>query len=216
MTASSDTHTNGSRESNNGTASYSMLEETKKAVETLLKLAKCQIPHECQQAIRDVKFTTANTGTPDFPCPFKETEAAGALKAVEAGIASSIADLALGPEKRKATVDLERASAFLFSTYLATIGGLDKGKPESKKLLKSMCHLVVCRYQGLTCAHRHRSSLCSVRPLPTSFSQPLRNQESRRILPSPRLPRSNHSIEHDWITRTQGRSDRLSRYHKFD
>jgi hypothetical protein len=115
-----------------------MLEETRKALETLLKLAKCQIPLECQQKIRDVKFTTANTGTPDFPCPFKETEAVGALKAVEAGIASSIANLALGDGTRKATVDLERASAFLFSTYLATIGGFDKGSPEAKKLLKSM------------------------------------------------------------------------------
>jgi hypothetical protein len=137
MTTTSRVDLNGSHKSN-GTTSYSMLEETKKALEALLKLAKCQIPLECQQAIRDVTFTTANTGTPDFPCPFKETETAGALKAIEAGIASSIADLSLGPKKREASVDLVRASAFLFSTYLATIGGFNKGQSKAKALLKSM------------------------------------------------------------------------------
>jgi hypothetical protein len=70
----------------------------------------------------------------------KENEATGALKAVEAGIASAIADLALGKQERRATVDLERASCFLFSTYLATIGGYDKGNPKSKALLKGTCH----------------------------------------------------------------------------
>jgi hypothetical protein len=124
----------------NGTSasSYSLLEETRDTVKALLRVAKCQIPQECRQAIVDVQFTTTNTGTPSFPCPFKETETAGALKAVEAGIASSIANLALGHKERRATVDLERASAFLFSTYLATIGGYDKANPKSKALLKGI------------------------------------------------------------------------------
>ncbi|KAF2432134.1 alpha-methylacyl-CoA racemase [Tothia fuscella] len=115
---------------------YNIAEETRNAVNSLLKVAKCQIPQECRQAILDVKFTSTNTGTPIFPCPFKETEAVGALKAVEAGIALSIANLSLEARERKATVDLERASAFLFSTYLATIGGYDKASTQSKALLK--------------------------------------------------------------------------------
>jgi hypothetical protein len=113
-----------------------VLEETQAALETLLRAAKCQIPSELKQRIRHVSFTNAYGGIPDFPCPFKETEAIGALKAVEAGIASAIADLALGQQGRKVVVDLERASCFLFSTYLATIGGCDKGNPKSKPLLK--------------------------------------------------------------------------------
>jgi hypothetical protein len=117
-------------------SSYSVLEETQTALDTLLRAAKCQIPPEVKQIIRDVSFTNAHTGIPDFPCPFKETEATGALKAVEAGIASAIAGLTLGQQKRKATVDLERTSCFLFSTYLATVGGYDKGNPKSKALLK--------------------------------------------------------------------------------
>lgn len=123
-----------------------MLDETKAALETLLKVAKSQIPTECRDTIRDVYFTTANTGTPDFPCPFKEAEATGALKAVEAGIASTIADLACGQRMRKAVVDLERASCFLFSTYLATVGGYNKSSPESKKFLKGMVLLGKCYY----------------------------------------------------------------------
>ena len=31
---------------------------------------------------------------------------------------------------------LERATAFLFSTYLATVGGLDKSNPKVKNILK--------------------------------------------------------------------------------
>jgi hypothetical protein len=117
---------------------YSVLDETQRALETLLRAAKCQIPPELKQTIRDVSFTKAHMGIPDFPCPFKETEATGALKAVEGGIASAIADLVLGQQHRKVTVDLERTACFLFSTYLATIDGYDKGNPKSKAMLKSM------------------------------------------------------------------------------
>lgn len=129
---------NGTCTTEGGTLSsnYSMLGETQKALDTLLKVAKSEIPSECIPLVKNVQFTTENTGTPDFPCPFKETEATGALKAVEAGIASAIAGLLLGEKERSAVVDLERASCFLFSTYLATVGGYDKANPKAKTLLK--------------------------------------------------------------------------------
>lgn len=117
---------------------YAVSKETQNALDALLRAAGDQIPPELITKIRQVKFTNAHTGIPDFPVPLKENEATGALKAVEAGIASAIADLALGQERRAATVNLERASCFLFSTYLATIGGFDKGNPKSKALLKGM------------------------------------------------------------------------------
>jgi hypothetical protein len=135
-----DSYSNGSHTTANGasssTSTYSMLGETQKALETLLKAAKSEIPSECVPLVKGVQFATENTGTPDFPCPFKETEATGALKAVEAGLASAIASLALGEKERNAVVDLERASCFLFSTYLATVGGFDKANPKAKTLLK--------------------------------------------------------------------------------
>jgi hypothetical protein len=133
-------HTNGvnGNHKTNGVPSdaYSVLEETKGALESLLRAAKCQIPPELKTRIQQVQFTSAHTGVPDFPVPLKENEATGALKAVEAGVASAIADLALGEQDRRASVNLERASCFLFSTYLATVGGYDKGNPKSKTLLK--------------------------------------------------------------------------------
>ncbi|KAF2092152.1 alpha-methylacyl-CoA racemase [Saccharata proteae CBS 121410] len=122
----------------NGTSEshYSMTEETQKTLDSLLQLAKSQIPPECRDIIAQTEFTTINTGSPYFPCPFKETEATSALKAVEAGMAASIANLIYGEKKRKVTVDLDRASAFLFSAYLSTVGGMNKGDPNVKSLLK--------------------------------------------------------------------------------
>jgi len=123
----------------NGTLSrrYSMRKETQQALRKLLQVAKGQIPRECRQLIAEASFTTSNAGVaPNFPCPFKETEAAGALKAVEGGIAAAIANLRYGAQARSITVDLERASCFLFSTYVATVGGYDKGNPKSRTLVK--------------------------------------------------------------------------------
>jgi hypothetical protein len=130
---------NGHHKTNGAhTNEYSVLKETQKALESLLRVAKCQIPTELKSRIQGVRFTHAHTGIPDFPVPLKENEETGALKAVEAGVASAIADLVLGEQERKASVNLERASCFLFSTYLATVGGYDKGNSKSKALLKGM------------------------------------------------------------------------------
>lgn len=115
---------------------YSLLDGTKTALEQLLARAKDNLPQEALPHISRIHFSTANTGTPYFPSPLKQTEAITALKAVEAGVASAIADLKDGSTTRSIDVDLERATAFLFSTYLATVGGMDKAHPKVKKLLK--------------------------------------------------------------------------------
>jgi hypothetical protein len=119
-----------------------LLSGTHSALQQLLHNAEGQLPAESLSHINRVQFSTANTGTPYFPSPLKQTEAISALKAVEAGVASSIADLRDGPKSRSINVDLERATAFLFSTYLATVGGLDKANPKVKKLLKGECRAV--------------------------------------------------------------------------
>ena len=117
---------------------YTLLDGTQTALEHLLARAHGQIPPESVANIKSVQFSTANTGSPYFPSPLKQTEAIGALKAVEAGVAAAIANLSDEPKERSINVDLERASAFLFSTYLATVGGMDKAHPKVKKLLKGM------------------------------------------------------------------------------
>ena len=124
------------RHADGTTHASTLLAGTQSALEQLLSKAKDNLPDESLPHIAKVNFSTANTGSPYFPSPLKQTEAISALKAVEAGVASTIADLADGSGNRHINVDLERASAFLFSTYLATVGGLDKSNPKAKKLLK--------------------------------------------------------------------------------
>lgn len=77
-----------------------------------------------------------------FPIPFKESETAVALKAIEGAVASSLADLKYGKSDRLIHVNLERATCFLFQAYLATIDGLGKLDKGVKAKLK-----------GITCAH---------------------------------------------------------------
>ncbi|KAF1945732.1 CoA-transferase family III [Clathrospora elynae] len=114
-----------------------LLAGTRSALEQLLFKVGNNLPEEAISHIAKVNFSTANTGSPYFPSPLKQTEAISALKAVEAGVASAIADLSDGSKIRTINVDLERATAFLFSTYLATVGGLDKSNPKVKKFLKN-------------------------------------------------------------------------------
>jgi hypothetical protein len=71
-----------------------------------------------------------------FPIPFKETETAAALKALEGSVACALADLKWGSKKREVDVDLERATCFLFQAYLATVDSLRKYDTGVKSKLK--------------------------------------------------------------------------------
>ncbi|KAF9741610.1 hypothetical protein PMIN02_004176 [Paraphaeosphaeria minitans] len=113
-----------------------LVDGTYVALDYLLGVVAAQLPRECLPHVARAHFSTANTGSPYFPSPLKQTEAISALKAVEAGLAASIADLDAELPERAIKVDLERASAFLFSTYLATVGGMDKAHPKVNKYLK--------------------------------------------------------------------------------
>lgn len=168
-----------------------LLTGTRSALDQLLVKAKDNLPQECLSHIAKVNFSTANTGTPYFPSPLKQTEAISALKAVEAGVASAIADLATTPKARKITVDLERATAFLFSTYLATVGGLDKAHPKVKKLLKGRVHRLQATPHICPNLVRHRPTPSTIHSLPETISQSLSDQECRRVLPPPWLTRSH-------------------------
>ena len=111
------------------------IQRTHIALEHLLAKSNGQIPEECLPHISNVRFLTASLGSPYFPSPLKQTEAISALKAVEAGVAATIADLAYGIPEGNVNVDMERASSFLFSTYLATLDGMDKFDAGVKPLL---------------------------------------------------------------------------------
>ena len=129
------------------TSTNTLLDGTHAALKHLLERVRAQLPEECLPHVARTHFSTKNTGSPYFPSPLKQTEAISALKAVEAGVAASIADLTTTPiPDRNIEVDLERASAFLFSTYLATVGGMDKAHPKVKKYLKGKTSLdMSCR-----------------------------------------------------------------------
>lgn len=116
---------------------YSATDGARRALEALKCLAASQLPPEVRGHLDNVVFSAyyADNGT-YFPCPFKETEAAAALKAVEASAVAAIADVRYGCQKRKLDVNLERTAAFLLSTYIATIGGLRKGDPDVRAKLK--------------------------------------------------------------------------------
>jgi hypothetical protein len=118
---------------------YSVLDGARKATQALRQLAADQLPPESFQYLDHVTLTTSTDGAQIyFPCPFKETEALVALKSVEASVVAAIAHLRFPQEdqKRKIEIDLERTATFLFSTYIATIGGLGKQDPKVKSKLK--------------------------------------------------------------------------------
>jgi hypothetical protein len=195
-------------ETNGSSELYNLLDGTKAALEQLLAKAKDNLPQEALPHISRIHFSTANTGSPYFPSPFKQTEAISALKAVEAGVAASIADLKDGSTPRKIDVDLERATAFLFSTYLATVGGMDKAHPKVKTLLKGKrCCVTVLEQLAKTSRYRFTSG--SIYSVSEVIGESVRDQESGRVLPSSRLFGSNQGAEHDWSGRTPSRSDRL-------
>ncbi|KAK6075848.1 CoA-transferase family III [Seiridium cupressi] len=95
-----------------------------------------RLPTEVRAIAKNVTFQTQRD-QPYFPIPFKETETAAALKAVEGAVASLLAGTsnASGSEKQ-ITVNLEKTTAFLFQAYLATVGGLGKLDKNVRSLLK--------------------------------------------------------------------------------
>ncbi len=121
-----------------GTQDYSMRDECQRVLERLLQLASDQIPDEFGKHINDVTFSTStDSNVVYFPCPFKETEAASGLKAIEGIVAAAIADLRYPSTKsRKIDVNLERATCALFAAYLSTVDGMDKTHPAVRTKLK--------------------------------------------------------------------------------
>lgn len=118
---------------------YSSVAESRKIFDQLCELGdKVALPPTIRDIRPNVKFTSSRD-QPYFPIPFKETETTAALKALEGCVASALADLKEGShQKRKITVNLEKATNFLFQTYIATVGGYGKLDKGVKSMLKGM------------------------------------------------------------------------------
>jgi len=118
---------------------YSVRDGCRRALQRLLQLAGQQLPGEVREHVKDVAFSTPKgRNVVHLPCPFQETEATSALKAVEACVAAAMADLRFSSKRRKIDVDTERATCFLFSAYLSTVDSMDKANPNVKSRLKGL------------------------------------------------------------------------------
>jgi hypothetical protein len=116
---------------------FSTLESAQTAVSSLIEDATLPIPLEVKALLRSkIEFTNATT--PILPCPFRQLEAAAALKAVEASIANAIGKQRFG-YVQDVTIDLQHATLFLFMAYLATVDGLGKLDKGVKAKLKGTC-----------------------------------------------------------------------------
>lgn len=115
---------------------YSSIKEAKRIVALLLNLV-C-LPKEVCQLVEHVSFTSSQD-YPYFPIPFKESEVASALKAIEASFACALQSTKeVIPRHCTITVNHEKVTAFLFETYLSRINGCGKVDSQVKEYLKGV------------------------------------------------------------------------------
>jgi hypothetical protein len=120
---------------------YSPLLEAQRILQYLCQQAGALgLPESLQDVAAQVKFVSDYDHV-YFPIPFKETETAAALKAVEGSVACLLADLKYGKQERTLSVSLEKTTNFLFQAYLATVDGLGKLDPAIKSKLKDTDYL---------------------------------------------------------------------------
>src|SRR5579862_1427302 len=112
---------------------FSTLESTQNAFKVLIDDISLNIPNEAKCLVQRTTFT--NVSSPIIPCPFRQLEAAAALKAVEAAVANAIGEKRFG-FAQDVTIDLQHAMLFLFMAYIATVDGFGKQDNEVKKKLK--------------------------------------------------------------------------------
>ncbi|KAE8452577.1 hypothetical protein EG329_013836 [Mollisiaceae sp. DMI_Dod_QoI] len=115
---------------------YSPLKETYRFFNLLRNDTEIfRLPPSFSDSMQNVAFES-DFSQVYFPIPLKETEIAAALKAVEGCVASALADLRGGQQRRMIKVNLEKTTCWLMSMYLAKIGGLSKLDDGVKDLLK--------------------------------------------------------------------------------
>ncbi len=187
---------------------YSSIAETSRIFDLILSLVDpVSLPPGTKVKRADVDFTGARD-QPYFFIPFKETETAAALKAVEGCVASLLADLKIGGDgrPRRITVDQEKTTAFLFQAYLARVGGLGKLDKDVRSLLKGEPFIqrihprsrALLLLTSIVRRTRHGSAAGAVGPVPPHVGQPVRDGGKGRVLPHPRISRGVYDAAHDW------------------
>ncbi|RDW91980.1 transferase family iii protein [Coleophoma crateriformis] len=117
-------------------SSYSPVQETQRIFDLLCSQAEdLGLPANLHEFQKKVSFESEFNRV-YFPIPLKETETASALKGVEGCVAAALAELKTGKKDRSITVNLEKATSFLFQAYLATVGGLGKLDKDVRSKLK--------------------------------------------------------------------------------
>ena|ERR1700737_4746253 len=115
--------------------SYSTLDSTQQGISVLLEDPLLPIPPEVKALVARTTFT--NASPPVIPCPFRQLEAAAALKAIEGAVANAIGKLRFGYEQ-DVSIDLQHTTLFLLMAYVATVDGQGKQDKRVKAKLKGM------------------------------------------------------------------------------
>ncbi|CAK7206203.1 hypothetical protein SEUCBS139899_008990 [Sporothrix eucalyptigena] len=117
---------------------YSSLEETRRVLSLILNLVT--LPKDVETTVQTQTTFTADVDFPYFPIPFKESETAAALKAIEASFAVALQNTKYNghqqPRSGQIVINHEKTTAFLFQAYLAKVGAFGKLDREVKKYLK--------------------------------------------------------------------------------
>ena len=118
--------------------SYSVTAGAYAALAALVAACQAELPQAAFRQVRKVTFTSPSSkhDSSVFPCPLKEHEAVAAVKALEACVASTIADVRFGQRSRAITIDMRKVASFLMSSYITTVDGLTKADPKvTEKLI---------------------------------------------------------------------------------
>lgn len=118
-----------------GSGGHSVSEGARNTFKLLWKSTQTELPKEFLQYAENVMFLRySRTGdSVCIPCPLREQEAVAAIKALEGCAAAAIADAREGKYGRTISVNLERVTSFLMSTYITNIDGIDKYNPRAKE-----------------------------------------------------------------------------------
>ena len=159
----------------------------------VLYMSQQQLPDEILHHLLDASFNSSSKGYPVyFPCPFKETEAISALKAIEASTVAAIADVRFKERRRRIDIDVEQATCSLFAAYLSAVNGMGKFHPDVRSRLKglidTLCDPCCFIPTFMLKMDRHRLARSTVDSVPAALCKSIRHEESGRVFSHPWLP----------------------------
>ena len=120
-------------------ASYSVTKGASAALGALLDKCRTELPQGALDNINldEVEFITS-LGEGDavlFPCPLKQQDAVGAIKALEACMAKALAQLQDSDRQGCISVDMMKVACFISSAYITTVNSYSKADGEVRRYL---------------------------------------------------------------------------------